>query len=306
MEISEEISALIDGIKNNSTDGASELARQAVNAMKTAAERSEAETAREFLLEQKEVGKRLIAARRTMAPIPNIITRLLREIIREEPREDLESTRLQAIQVADELFNNSLNAVAGIIEYTAGLVDEGDRILTHSYSSTVLAALKAIAASGKSIEVVVTRSGSGRHGERVARELTEAGITVAYIDDTAAGLFVSVVKKVMVGADRICADGKLINGAGTYPLALASRDNEVPFYVLCETLKYDFSTKSDDVDLEDREPLGPAEIPGLIESGVLPPGTKIGNPAFDITPLDLVTAVITEDGILTEDKLLTG
>ncbi len=299
MNISDEINSLIEGIKNNRTDGASELARQAVTVMKTAAETSRAESTRDFLLEQKEVGKRLIAARRTMAPIPNIITRLLRDIIREDRGEDLETTRKKTIKKAADLFQDSLNAVSLIAQYTSGLVNDRERILTHSYSSTVVAALKEIADSGKNIEVAVTRSGPSRAGVRTARELSLHGILVNFIDDTAVGLFITHASIVVVGADRICADGKVINGTGTYPLAIACEKNKVPFYVLCETLKLDFSMNSDRVDLEEKDP---SEV---IEPGQLPPEVKIANPYFDITPLELVTAVVTENGVLTADKLFS-
>jgi len=111
------------------------------------------------------------------------------------------------------------------------------------------------------------------------------------------GLYISQVNKVMVGADRICADGKVVNGIGTYQLALASEKTGVAFYVLCETLKFDFSLKSDKVDLEEKEP---SEV---IESGKLPPEVRIKNPYFDITPMELVTAVVTENGLLPTEKL---
>ena len=104
----------------------------------------------------------------------------------------------------------------------------------------------------------------------------------------------------MVGADRICADGEVINGTGTYPLALAGEKHEIPFYVLCETLKFDFSTSSDKVDLEEKDP---SEV---IEPGQLPPEVSIANPYFDITPLELVTGIVTENGVLMADKMFTA
>ena len=103
--------------------------------------------------------------------------------------------------------------------------------------------------------------------------------------------------KVMVGADRVCADGKVINGIGTYPLALACEKAGIPFYVLCETLKFDPRLSSHQVDLEEKEP---SEI---AESGRLPPAVRVKNPHFDITPLELVTAVVTEKGLSTARKL---
>jgi ribose 1,5-bisphosphate isomerase len=300
MDIRAEIEAKIEVIKNNTTDGASELARQAILVMKMAAETSQAENTRDFLLEQKEVGKRLIAARRTMAPIPNIITRYLREIIREDRKDDLEATKRQAVSLAEDMHRDSVNAISKIIGSTVELIENKDVILTHSYSSTIVAAIKEIAVLRRGIKVIVTKSGTGRYGERTARELAEAGIPVMYIDDTAVGLYISGVSKVLVGADRITADGKIINGAGTCTVTAAAKMNSIPVYVLCETLKFDFAVSSSKVDLEERGNTS------LIEEGVLPPEVKISNPTFDITSLDFVTAIVSENGVVSADKLVTS
>ncbi|UCC17855.1 MAG: hypothetical protein JSU58_04705 [Dehalococcoidales bacterium] len=300
MDIGSEIQAQIEGIKTNTTDGASELARQAILVMKAAAETSETENAGDFLMEQKEVGRLLIAARRTIAPIPNIITRYLREIIKEDRKDDLESTKQQAVSLAENLHQDSLKAVSLIVNSTTELVDNKDVILTHSYSSTVVAAMKEIAGQKRGIKVIVTKSGTDRYGERTAGELAEAGIPVLYIDDTAIGLYISGVNKVIVGADRITADGKVINGVGTYAVAAAAKVNNIPVYVLCETLKFDFSTSSNKVNLEERV------NEGLFEDKVIPPGVTTSNPTFDITPLDLITSIISEDGVITGEKLITS
>jgi methylthioribose-1-phosphate isomerase len=87
---------------------------------------------------------------------------------------------------------------------------------------------------------------------------------------------------------------------GTYIIAAAAKMNNIPVYVLCETLKFDFAIRSSKVDLEERGNTG------LIEEGVLPPDVKISNPTFDITPLDLVTAIVSENGVVTDDKLATS
>jgi ribose 1,5-bisphosphate isomerase len=300
MDIRAEIEAKIEVIKNNTTDGASELARQAILVLKAAAESSEVDNTRDFLLELKEVGKRLIAARRTMASIPNIITRYLREIIREDRKDDIEATKRQAVSLAEDMHRDSVNAISKIIGSTAELIENKDVILTHSYSSTVVAAIKEIAELRRGIKVIVTKSGTGCYGERTARELAEAGIPVMYIDDTAVGLYISGVSKVLVGADRITADGKIINGAGTCIVAATAKMNTVPVYVLCETLKFDFAVSSSKVDLEERGNTG------LIEEGILSPDIKISNPTFDITPLDFVTAIISENGVVSADKLTTS
>jgi len=298
MNISPEIISLIDEIRNDKTHGASQLARQAASVLKVAAERSQAKSVDEFWLEQKEVGQRLMSARPAMAPVFNIIACLLDAISGKLVETDLDSVRHLAISKADEVVGDSLQAITQIAQYGSELITDGDEIMTHSYSSTVVAMLKAAFAQHRNVEVVTTRSGPGGSGEMIARELGLYGISLTFIDDTAIGLYLSTVNKVVVGADRICADGSLVNGIGSYQLALASKKANIPFYVLCETLKFDPRLSGDEVDLEEKEP---SEV---IEPGRLPPEVRVKNPHFDITPLELITGIVTENGLLTPGEII--
>jgi len=298
MNINPEIANLIDGIRNDKTHGASQLARQAAETLKISAERSQTDSVEQFLSEQKEVGERLMSARPAMAPIFNVVSRLLK-IIAEKPTEiDLASIRNFAITKADEVIKESLQAITQIAQYGSELIDDGDRIMTHSYSSTVMAVLKEALSKHRNIEIIVTRSGPGRTGERVAQELGSCGIPVAFIDDAAMGLYVATVNKVMVGADRVCADGKVINGIGTYQLALAAKMAGIPCYIFCETLKFAPRLKGDEVDLEEKEPSE------LVKPGRLPPEVRVRNPYFDVMPLELATGMVTENGFLTPEEAI--
>lgn len=299
MNISPEIISLIDEIKNDRTHGASQLAQQAVNVLKLAAEHSQADSAEQFLGELGEVGERLMAVRPAMAPIFNIASRFLGALSRVSPDQGLDIVKSLAIFQAAELISDSLQAIAQIMNFGSGLIGDGDRIMTHSYSSTVVAVLKEAFDRGKHIEVIATRSGPGGTGQRIAQELGSHGLVVTFIDDAAMGLYISGVNKVMVGADRICADGNIVNGIGTYQLALAAEKVGVPFYVLAETLKFDPRLKSGQVDLEEKEP---SEV---VEPGKLPPQVRVKNPYFDITPLKLVAGVVTEHGLLTPEEVIS-
>ena len=299
MDISSEITSLIDKIRNDKIHGASQLARQAVNVLKVAAEHSRADSVGRFLTEQKEIGQRLMSARPAMAPVLNIVSGLLSMIAGKAKGMNLDSIRHLTISKADEVIEYSVQAVARIAEHGSGLIADGDIIMTHSYSSTVLAALKAAFTKHRNIEVITTKSGPGHTGERIAQQLGLHGIPVTLIDDAAMGLYISKVNKVMVGADRVCADGKVVNGIGTYQLALAAKIASVPFYVLCETLKFDSRLRGDEVDLEEKDP---SEV---VESGSLPPGVRVKNPHFDITPLELVTEIVTENGLLTAEEVIS-
>jgi eIF-2B alpha/beta/delta-like uncharacterized protein len=297
VNISPEIIGLIEEIKDDRTHGASQLARQAINVLKLAAEQSQADTTKAFLLEQKEVGEGLMSARPAMVPIFNMVTRFLGNVAEEAKGVDLDSIKRFAVSRADEMTRDSLQAVVQITQYGTGLIADGDRIMTHSYSSTVVAVLMAAFTERNDIEVIATRSGPGRTGERIAQELGVYG-SLTFIDDVAAGLYVSTVHKVMVGADRVCADGKIVNGIGTYQLALAAEKAGIPLYVLCETLKFDSRLNSGEVDLEEKEP---SEV---VEVGRLPPEVRVKNPYFDITTPALVTGIVTENGLVTPEEAI--
>lgn len=292
MNISTKIPRLIEEIKNDKTQGASQLARQAMAVLKVAAEHSQADSVEHFLEELKGVGEGLMAARPAMAPIFNVVNRYLGALSLVSPDQGVGYLKGLAVSKADELARVSLQAIAEITSCGLGLIAEGDKIMTHSYSSTVMAVLEEAPAEGKHIEVIATRSGAGGTGQRIAQELGRQGMKVTFIDDTAVGLYVSSANKVMVGTDRVCADGTIVNGVGTYPLALAAQKAAVPFYVLCETLKFDHRMRSDEVDLEEKEP---SEVIGRAK---LPPPVSVKNPYFDLTPLELVTGIVTENGLL--------
>ncbi len=299
MNINSEILKLIDSIKSDKTHGASQLARQAAEVLKTAAEHSRANNAKDFWREQKEIGERLMSARPAMAPVSNIVSGLLDLTGVEAEKADVESLRQRTIAKVDEVIGASLQSVARIAGHGSQLIADGDKIMTHSYSSTVVAALKEAFAKHDNIEVIVTRSGPGRTGEQLTQELGLCGISTTFVDDTAAGLYISTVAKVVVGADRVCADGVLVNGIGTYQLALTAERAGIPFYVLCETLKFDPRVKGSEVDLEEKEA---AEV---VDPARLPPEVRVKNPYFDITPPELVTGVVTENGLLAPEEVIS-
>ncbi|MBA7665570.1 Methylthioribose-1-phosphate isomerase [subsurface metagenome] len=299
MNISPEIISLIDEIKDDKNHGASQLARQAARVLRTVAERSRANSVVQFLLEQGRVGERLMLARPAMAPVSNIVIRLLEAISEKSTEMDMDSVRRFTISEADRLIEESWRAIAQIAQNGSELIASGDKIMTHSYSSTVVEVLKAAFNKHGDIEVITTRSGPGRTGEKIAQELGHYGIPVTFIDDAAMGLYIAMANKVVVGADRIGADGSLVNGIGTYQLALAAKMVGIPLYVFGETLKFDSRLKGDQVDLEEKE------TSEVVEPGILPDGVGVKNPYFDITPLELVTGIVTEHGLLTLEEVIS-
>jgi eIF-2B alpha/beta/delta-like uncharacterized protein len=297
MNIRPETEDLIIAVRSDAVHGASELARQSINVLKLAAEKSSCPTTTQFKEELGEIGRKLMSARPAMASIYNIVNRLLLAV-NQNQTPDVEELRSVTIAVAEDLLQASTQAVQQIARNTVDLLAAGERIMTYSYSSTVESALK-MAVEKAPLQIIITRSGAGRTGEKMARNLSRYPVSLVFIDDNAMGLYISQVQKVIVGADRICADGALVNGAGTYLLALAAREAGVPFYVLCETLKFDAHKNSTEVDLEKKDP---SEI---VAPDILPDRVKVKNPYFDITPLALITGILTENGLILQKEVLS-
>ena len=181
-------------------------------------------------------------------------------------------------------------AVAVDDEAAAAAADRvGDRVLTFSRSGTVLSALRRAAPAA----VLVAESRPAREGVGVAETLAADGLDVALCVDAAVAHVVDTerVDTVLVGADTVLADGTIINKVGTRPAALAAADAGADCYAVCATDKIVPDT---DVELES----GP---PGAVHKD--PEGIAVRNPTFEATPPDLLTGVLTEDGLLSPDNV---
>lgn len=188
----------------------------------------------------------------------------------------------------------------------AQLINSGDSILTHCNAGglattgygTALGVIKAAAEQGKKIHVFVGETRPLLQGARLTTwELTREKIPMTLITDDMAGFFMSrgKVDKVIVGADRITAEGDVANKIGTYSLAVLAKEHGLPFYVAAPLSTVDFSLESgDEIPIEERSS---EEVTTCGGRRVAPQGIKVANPAFDITPHRLVMAIITEKGL---------
>ncbi|MCD6398792.1 MAG: translation initiation factor eIF-2B [Candidatus Aenigmarchaeota archaeon] len=175
------------------------------------------------------------------------------------------------------------------------IIKNGDIIMLHCHSSTVLNILrKAKMEEHKNFKVIVTETRPKMQGLKTAKELVKMGVPIYYIVDSAGPFFMSVCNLVLVGSDAVRSEG-VLNKIGTYPLALAAREVGVPFYVAASKDKLDYDCVSVIEDRPDRE------IGNLKE--LEKTGGEIENPAFDVTPWKLITAVITESGLLGEREI---
>jgi methylthioribose-1-phosphate isomerase len=194
-------------------------------------------------------------------------------------------------------------------QYGAELLADGDLVLTHCNSGslatagvgTALGVIKVAHQQGKHIQVLVSETRPLLQGARLtAWELKQEGIPFILITDSMAGYFMKKggVKAVLVGADRIAANGDSANKIGTYTLAVLAMEHGVPFYVAAPTSTVDLSLASgEEIPIEERYA---REVTHIAGASMAPRGTRAANPAFDVTPHYYISAIITEKGILRE------
>lgn len=189
----------------------------------------------------------------------------------------------------------------------AGLLADCDAVLTHcnagglatSMWGTALAPIYHLHETGKTLHVYADETRPLLQGARLtAWELSQAGVPVTVLTDSMAGglLRTGRVGAVIVGADRIAANGDAANKIGTYPLAVLARYHDVPFYVAAPSSTFDLSLASGDgIPIEQRSRAEVASPHGVV---VVPDAAEVINPAFDVTPAKLITAIITERGVV--------
>jgi len=187
------------------------------------------------------------------------------------------------------------------------LFDDNDTIMTHCNAGalatvgygTALGVIRATKESGKNVKVIATETRPIQQGSRLtAFELKYDGFDVSLIPDTAVGYSMAngLVNKVIVGADRIVKTGHVFNKIGTYQVATMAKQHGIPFYVAAPLSTIDMETKAEDVIIEMRKG---SEVTGIGDKKTAPDDIDVINPAFDMTPPDLISGIITEKGVVT-------
>jgi methylthioribose-1-phosphate isomerase len=215
------------------------------------------------------------------------------------------STGRSALDEALEMYQEDMETNRAIGKHGAQVIDDGDTILTHCNAGalacvdygTALGVIRAAVEEGKKIKVICDETRPVCQGARLSVfEMQEEGIPVKLIVDSAAGRLMQEgkINKVVIGADRV-ARGGVANKIGSLMVALAAKRFNVPFYVAAPKSTFDEQISIYDVEIEERDP---NEVLYYGECRVAPEGTDVENPAFDIVPSDVITGIITEDGIL--------
>lgn len=209
------------------------------------------------------------------------------------------------IQEAQKIADEDAQANRLIGMYGAKLIDKEDVVLTHCNAGalatveygTALGVIRATWNQGKRIRVIATETRPKLQGARLTTyELKQDGIPVTLITDGMVGyvMYKRLINKVVVGADRIVQDA-VINKIGTFTIAVLAKEHKIPFYVAAPTSTFDLKHRSAEIIIEERRP---EEITHIDSKRIVTEGVDVMNPAFDVTPLDYVTAIICESGIL--------
>ena len=314
----EEVYIEIDGyeelavaIEDMRIRGAPAIGVAAAYGVALGASQIEAASKDEFLSQLKVVSDRLAATRPTAV---NLFWALERMDMVAAAGNDVENIKKALVVEAQRIDTDGEAANKRMGSLGAELIEDGFTILTHCNAGalategygTALGVIRAAHGQGKKIQVYADETRPLLQGARLtAWELIKDGIAVTLITDNMAGHFLKsgAINCVIVGADRIAANGDVANKIGTYSVAVLANENGVPFYVAAPTSTIDLSLPSgDEIPIEERKAEEVTHIKGI---AVAPDGVKVANPAFDVTPHKYVSAIITENGIAKEPYLTT-
>jgi methylthioribose-1-phosphate isomerase len=258
-----------------------------------------------FIAAVDEVGERIASVRPTAVNLRWAVRRLIG--VAHDTSGDAEDILSAMRDGATRILEEDRQMCRRIGEHGLALLSDGARVLTHcnagalatSGIGTALAPVYVAAERGWKVAVFADETRPLMQGSRLtAWELSQAGIDVTVLADSMAASLIRSgrVDVVIVGADRIAANGDVANKVGTYPLALAARHHGVPFYVAAPWSTVDASTATGDaIEIEHR---AGEELQRGFHSPVSPGEAKTYNPAFDVTPAELVTGIITDRGLI--------
>jgi methylthioribose-1-phosphate isomerase len=209
------------------------------------------------------------------------------------------------INTAKQMAEDDIKINMTMGKHGSELFSNNDTIMTHCNAGslatvaygTALGVIRATKESGKNIKVIATETRPVQQGSRLtAFELKHDGFDVSLIPDTAVGYSMAnkLVNKVVVGADRVLRTGHVYNKIGTYQVALIAKQHEIPFYVAAPLSTFDMKSSPQDVIIEQRKG---TEVTQIGDRKTAPDGINVINPAFDMTPPELISGIITEAGV---------
>jgi methylthioribose-1-phosphate isomerase len=231
----------------------------------------------------------------------------MRRIYTENRSGGVETVQRLLKEEAQKIYAEDIAANKRLGKFGAKLLRNASRVMTHCNAGalatagygTALGVIRAVKESGKEIEVLVNETRPFLQGARLtAWELKKEKIPVTLVTDNMAGYLMQQgkVDAVVVGCDRVAANGDVANKIGTYGIAVLARRHDIPFYVAGPTSSIDLSCPSGrEIPIEQRNP---KEVSHIFGRALAPRGVKVLNPAFDVTSHELISAIITEKGVI--------
>ncbi|UCG81419.1 MAG: S-methyl-5-thioribose-1-phosphate isomerase [Desulfobacterales bacterium] len=251
--------------------------------------------------------REMVAARPTAANLAWAVERM-KQVADQTSHRGPEEVKLRLVEEAQKILEEDIAINRAMGRHGHRLLKDGNRVLTHCNAGalatggygTALGVVRAAVEAGKRIEVLSDETRPFLQGARLtAWEMKASGIPVTVITDNSAGYFMQNgrVDAVIVGADRIAANGDVANKIGTYMVAVLAKAHKIPFYVAAPMSTIDASIKTGrEIPIEQRDE---KEVTHLRGGRTVPDGVGAENPAFDMTPHRYVSAIITEKGVLT-------
>ena len=273
---------LIQSIAVDRYHGAEWLSNAALGTMIAIALNASADDAEELREALKSYARRIAESRPSMTPITNKLGMFYSRLPEGAALNEL---RAAATKSASMIIKESRKDRSRLVKNAKSVLGEPDTVFTISDSSTVADVVLGVGVKN----VVVTESRPQMEGRNLAERLAGEGVNVLLVVDAAAAMFMESADVAVVGADSVLYDGNVVNKVGTRIVALAARDQGVPFYVVCSTSKFNvMNYLGRGVELEEKDPAEVAEIEGV----------NVRNPYFEVVPGRLVTGIITEMGVM--------
>lgn len=301
-------SEMASAINNMKLRGAPLIGVATAYGLALTAYHSKAQTKDSLMKELEESAKILRGTRPTAVNLFWAVNRILKKA--RETHGDARTVAKKVVEEAQLIADEDVEVNRKIGKYGSKLINDRDVILTHCNAGslatvdygTALAVVRTAWEQRKRIKVITTETRPKMQGARLTvYELKRDGIPVTLITDSMVGYVMSKnsVNKVLVGADRIVRDA-VINKIGTYTIAVLAHEHSIPFYIAAPTSTFDLTHESGNIIIEERNP---KEVTHINSKRIAPKGTNALNPAFDITPLKYVTAIICEKGILSANEI---
>ena len=300
----DDFNAVADAIKTLVVRGAPAIGVSGAFGLALAVLQSSATTKNELMLDLENARKILFATRPTAVNLGWGLEKIMNVA---KKGDNVERIKELVINEAKKMADEDIEINKSMGKNGSVLFDDNDTIMTHCNAGalatvaygTALGVIRATRESGKNVKVIATETRPIQQGSRLtAFELKHDGFDVSLVPDTAVGYSMAngLVNKVVVGADRIVKTGHVFNKIGTYQVATMAKQHGIPFYVAAPLSTIDMETKAENVIIEMRKG---SEVTGIGEKKTAPDDIGVINPAFDMTPPELIAGIITEKGVAT-------